>query len=409
MLSANDELERVARESYGRLVAYLSRDTHDLGAAEDLLCDAITKALTKWPEQGIPDRPEAWLLRVARNRLIDQQRQRERHRRAIQQLEIAMEAFAPEALADRAPIDHRLSLMFACSHPEIDSDLRTALILNVILGVPAEQLGSAFLVKPATMSQRLVRAKKRIRDLQLSLDLPESEEQSARLHSVLDAVYGAYALGWEYLPSRSENSQSLDREALWLSELLANEFAEIGEAQALHALLLYNESRRSCRTDDAGAFVPLDRQNPEEWDAVLIDRADQRLRAASENMTFGRYQLEAAIQSAQIEGLRDGRVDHDVILLLYEGLLQHHPSVGALVAYAAAAHAGGDLDLAEQLLGRVDAATVSRYHCFWVVLAHINRDRGNQEQFHQAKQRALSLTTDARMREFLDRELSFGN
>ena len=194
--AASRTAERVARHSYGRLVAFLAARTHDVAGAEDALSEAFASALRTWPEHGIPDNPDAWLLTVARRRQTDAARRRYTERAGEDHVKLMAEGIAA-AMAHAADIpDRRLALMFVCAHPDIPRSMRAPLMLQSILGMTAEEIAAAFLVPPGTMGQRLVRAKARIRDAGIPFRVPEHEELAARLEAVLDAIYAAYTKGW---------------------------------------------------------------------------------------------------------------------------------------------------------------------------------------------------------------------
>src|SRR5688572_9068853 len=213
---AQTTAEAVARRSYGKLVAYLATRTRDVAAAEDALSDAFAAALADWPAHGIPRQPEAWLLAVARRRAVDAARRRRTSDAAAAEIRLmADEIESNRASAPEIP-DDRLALMFACAHPAIDAGIRAPLILQTILGFDAAAIGSAFLVAPSTMGQRLVRAKSRIRQAGIPFRVPDQEELPQRLDTVLDAIYAAYAEGWSDPAGTDARRRNLAEEAIWL-------------------------------------------------------------------------------------------------------------------------------------------------------------------------------------------------
>ena len=218
-LGARETAEAVARAAYGRLVAYLSARSRDVAAAEDALAEAFAAALRVWPQSGVPDRPEAWLFTAARRQLI----QAGRHR-AVQTAAEPVLMLLAEERHEREPDslpDRRLELMFACAHPAIDPAARAPLMLQAVLGLDAAHIASAFLVAPATMGQRLVRAKARIRDAGIAFVVPETNELPERLDAVLEAIYAAYGSGWEDAAGTDARRKGLTAEAIWLARLLA--------------------------------------------------------------------------------------------------------------------------------------------------------------------------------------------
>lgn len=239
-------VEAVARHSYGQIIAYLAARCGDVAAAEDALSDAFLAALERWPIDGIPQKPEAWLLQVARNRLIDNARRSQTRIRSEEQLrQIAQEA-QTAAAQDGFP-DERLKLLFVCAHPAIDPAARTPLMLQTVLGIDAARIASAFLTSPAAMSQRLVRAKTKIRDAAIPFKVPEPPEWSERLSFVLDAIYAAYTTGWESLPEIASTHYALAENAIDLGRLVVALMPSEPESRGLLALMLHCQARREAR------------------------------------------------------------------------------------------------------------------------------------------------------------------
>ena len=275
--------EAVARNSYGKLVAFLAARTGDVAAAEDALADAFAAALRDWPAAGVPVQPEAWLMAVAQRRLIDAAR----HRRRVDSSADHLRLLAAELEAGSAEAglpDHRLALMFACAHPAIDTAMHAPLMLQTILGFDAATIASAFLVAPATMGQRLVRAKGKIREAGIPFRIPDTGELRDRLETVLAAIYAVFAEGWCDPLGTETRRRNLAEEGIWLGRLVAALLPDEAEALGLLALMLYAEARRAARRDANGEYVPLAAQDPALWDAALIDEAETALRRAS---TFG--------------------------------------------------------------------------------------------------------------------------
>jgi len=212
--ATRDAIEAVARDSYGRLVAYIASRTGDIADAQDALSEALVAALETWPTNGVPDKPEAWLMRVAQNRVIDASR-REQTRRDAEPLllQFAGEAESSAKENEFFP-DERLKLLFVCAYPAIDVAARTPLMLQVVLGIDAARIASAFLVSPVAMSQRLVRAKTKIRDAGIPFRVPDPPELSERLSFVLDAIYAAYTTGWDSLPAAASTHRAVARESV---------------------------------------------------------------------------------------------------------------------------------------------------------------------------------------------------
>src|SRR5438477_1155249 len=310
-------IERVARESYGRLVAYLSAQTHDLARAEDALSDALLKALTTWPRDGLPQNPEAWLLTTARHSLIDLIR----HQRVVSESEPALlllkEHSTEMDFSANFP-DERLKLLFVCAHPAIDPAVHTPLMLQAVLGLDAARIAGAFLISPKTMGQRLVRAKTKVRDGGIRFEVPEQRDLPQRLDAVLDAIYAAFGIGWDDMVGGDQRGQDLAEEAIWLARVLLQLMPDEAEVLGLLSLMLHCEARRPARRDRNGHYIPLSQQDPALWSLPLIKEAEHRLRQAFNRGRSGRFQLEAAIQSAHAERMRGGRIEWPAIVQFYE-------------------------------------------------------------------------------------------
>jgi RNA polymerase sigma-70 factor (ECF subfamily) len=403
-MDARQAAEAVARVSYGRLLAYLSVRSRDVIAAEDALSDALRAALETWPLDGVPKKPEAWLLSVARRKLIDNIRHEQVHSSAKQTLLLFADDIAPDTIAFP---DERLKLLFVCAHPAIDPGARTPLMLQTVLGLDAARIASAFLIAPAAMSQRLVRAKAKIRDANIAFEVPEISELADRLEAVLDAVYAVYGAAWEYVAGVDPQRGQLVEEALWLARLLVELLPDEPEAKGLLALLLHCESRRAARRSRDGSFVPLSEQDADRWSRPMMIEAEQLLGAAVAQKRMGRFQLEAAIQSAHAERARNGRVERAAIVQLYDGLIAIAPSIGALLGRAAAVASMGTAQEALALIDEIPPVSIGTYQPYWALRGHLLERLGRAQEAKAAYGRAIGLTEDAAVREFLVRRISF--
>ena len=278
--AAAQAAEAAARRSYSKLIAFLAARTRDVAGAEDALSEALAVALTEWPERGVPHTPDAWLLTVARRKLVDAMRRRRLDEDASAHLQWLAELQADDD-AEPAWPDRRLGLLFACAHPGIQADLHAPLMLQVVLGFDAATIASAFLVAPATMAQRLVRAKVKIRQAGIGFEVPQGDALRERLATVLDAIYAAYAEGWFDPEGVDARRRNLADEAIWLGRLVASLLPDEGEALGLLSLMLHTHARRDARRDAAGDYVPLSEQDPALWDAPLVDEAEALLHRAN--------------------------------------------------------------------------------------------------------------------------------
>ena len=397
---------RIARESYGKLVAFLAARDRDIAAAEDALSDALAAALADWPRRGAPANPEGWLIVTARRRKLDAARRRRVADEAGEALRLAAEEL--QAAEDAGPIpDRRLALMFVCAHPAIDESVRAPLMLQTILGLDAAAIASAFLVSPAAMGQRLARAKAKIRLAGAPFRIPEPEELPERLGAVLDAIYAAFAHGWAEAFAEDPHGRNLAEEAIWLGRLVAALAPDEPEALGLLALMLYADSRRAARRDAAGRYVPLAEQDVARWNATAIDEAERLLKTAGDRRAPGRFQLEAAIQSAHAARRRGGATDWPSIAALYDAL---YLLTGSKVVAVNRAVAVAEAEGATAGLTQLDAAAadggLEGYQSYWAARAELCARAGRKSEAAAAYHRAIGLEFDAATRDFLLARLS---
>ncbi|CCV10333.1 RNA polymerase sigma factor [Mesorhizobium sp. STM 4661] len=393
--------EAAARQSYGKLVAWLAARTRDVAGAEDALADAFAAALERWPQTGVPEKPEAWLLAVARRRRVDAVRRRLTGEASRDHLRLIAEEMEARMTDDDLP-DERLRLMFACAHPAIEASVRAPLILQTILGFDAATIASAFLVSPATMGQRLVRAKARIRDTGIPFRVPERTELGERLDAVLEAIYATFAEGWSDPAGTETRRRNLATEGIWLGRLMASLMPHEPEALGLLALMLFAEARRAARRSAEGDFVPLKEQDCRLWDRALIDEAEALLSCAATKAVIGRYQLEAAVQSAHAARRLTGRTDWPAIRELYDALLSiaGSPVVAINRAVAIAEADGAAAGLAAlYVLG--DDKRLDNYQPYWAARAGLLARLGTTTQAAEAYDRAIGLERDPAVRRFL--------
>jgi predicted RNA polymerase sigma factor len=404
---AHETADEVARRSYGKLVAFLAARTHDVAVAEDALSQAFVSALADWPRNGCPENPEGWLLTVARRKVIDASRRHSTAEAATGELKIIAEGLEAAA-SERAEIpDRRLALMFACAHPSIDAEVRAPLMLQVVLGLDAKTIASAFLSSPAAMGKRLVRAKDKIRQAGIPFRVPEREELAGRLDTVLEAIYAAFAEGWTGPGGGTDGvmdvvRRDLTAEAMFMARLVTELLPEEPEALGLLALMLHAEARRAARRSAEGEFVPLAAQDPALWDARMIDEAEALLRRAGARGLVGRYQLEGALQSAHVHRCRSGEANWAEVVAFYDALfaISGSPVVainrGLAIAELRGAQAGLDA-LPEPSID----ARLAEYQPYWAARAELLARTGAHEEAWNAYELAIGLERDAAVRRFL--------
>ena len=393
-------IERVARESYGRLVAYLSVDTHDLTSAEDALSEALVAALKTWPRDGVPKNPEAWLLTAARHSLIDVIR----HNQVVLESEPTLQFLrenTTEADVSTTFQDERLKLLFVCAHPAIEPAMHTPLMLQTVLGLDAGRIAQAFLIAPKTMGQRLSRAKTKIHSGGIQFEIPQERDLPERLEAVLEAIYAAFGIGWDDMVGADRRGRDLAEEAIWLARVLLQLMPGEAEVQGLLALMLHCEARRPARRGPVGRYVPLSAQDPTQWSFPLIEEAEGHLAEAFKRGRSGRFQLEAAIQSVHAERASTGCTDWAAIALFYEKLIHISPALGTRVGYAAAVAEASGPETGIAVLDAIEPEGVSSYQPYWAVRAHLLQRLGRAPEASDVYDRAIGLAEDPAVKEFL--------
>jgi RNA polymerase sigma-70 factor (ECF subfamily) len=373
---------------------------HDVGSAEDALSNALVAALETWPRDGVPQNPEAWLLTAARRSFIDLVRHRQVAEASAPTLALLREESKDMTSSPKFP-DERLKLLFVCAHPAVDPAMHTPLMLQTVLGLDAACIAHAFLISPATMGQRLVRAKMKIRDGGIRFEIPQERELPERLDAVLEAIYAAFGIGWDDMAGVDQSGRDLAEEAIWLARVLLHLMPQETEVHGLLALMLHCEARRAARRGQDGRYVPLSEQDCQKWSRPLIDEAERHLNEASSRGRTGRFQLEAAIQSVHAERARSGRIQWNAIMMFYEQLILRSPTLGTRTGYAAAVAEARGAEPGMAALDAIDANDVSAYQPYWAVRAHLLQRLGKTPEALYAFDRAIGLTEDPAVRQFL--------
>ena len=398
---ARSTADAVARRSYGKLVAFLAARTRDVAGAEDALSEAFASALAEWPEKGCPANPEAWLLTVARRKLIDRSRHQRTTELAMPELRLMADSLDAATEEEVLP-DQRLALLFACAHPAIDAAIRAPLMLQVVLGLDAAMIASAFLMSPAAMGQRLVRAKNKIRQAGIPFRVPEREELPARLDTVLEAIYAAYAEGWADPSGADAARRELASEALFLGRIVTELMPDEPEGLGLLALMLHAEARRAARRSPEGNYVPLAEQDTSAWDLATIDEAEALLRRASARNELGRFQLEAALQSAHAHRRLAGGANWDDVLALYDALLMLSGSpVVAINRALALAEVQGPAAALAALDALATDERLDQYQPYWAARAEFLMRTGERVGARHAYDIAIGLERDPAVRRYL--------
>jgi len=397
-------VEAAVRRSYGRLVALLASRSRDIAAAEDALGDAFQAALLAWPRDGVPASPEAWLLTAARRRLLDGWRHAKVRDEAAETLALVADEFAADDDGSQAFPDERLKLLFVCAHPAIDPAAHTPLMLQTVLGLDAVRIAAAFLVSPATLGQRLVRAKARVRRAGIAFEVPPRSQWSERLGAVLEAIYAAYGTAWDDVAGTDPRRRGLALEALSLARTLVQLLPDEPEPLGLLALLAFCQARAAARRDGHGDYVALDRQDPALWDRALLREAEAALRSAAAMGRLGPYQIEAALQSAHTQRRLGAPVAPRAIVALYDALVLLHPSLGAQVSRAVALAAAESADAGLAALDAIaagDAAAGRTYQPYWAARADLLMRAGRATEARDAYALALGLSEDPAVKRFL--------
>ena len=405
--AARKTADAVARRSYGKLVAFLAARTRDVTAAEDALSEAFASALADWPVNGCPRNPEGWLLTVARRKLIDGVRRRQTGEAVGTQLQILAEGLedaAAQAEKDMELPDKRLALLFACAHPAIEVGIRAPLMLQVVLGLDGEKIASAFLISPAAMRKRLSRAKEKIQEAGIPFSVPGREELPERLDTVLAAIYAGFAEGWTDPGGTDAIRRDLTEEAIFLARLVVELLPQEAEGLGLLALMLHAEARRGARRNADGEYVPFAEQDPKLWNVPMIEEAESTLLRASKLEAIGRYQLEAALQSAHVHRRLTGHNNWAEVVQLYDALVSITNSPVIVINRALAISEIDGPQAAVAALQEIAAdQRIVQYQPYWAARAEVLSKAGAFDEAREAYDMAIGLEHEPAVRTFLQK------
>ena len=417
--AAHEVVDRLFREEQGRAIATLIRVTGDFDLAEEAVQDAFISALETWPERGVPDNPGAWITTTARNRAIDRLRRRRRlvektetlaREASIESALAAFEpvsAFASESAEDPMPIpDDRLRLIFTCCHPALAMDARVALTLRTLGGLTTPEIARAFLVPEPTLAQRLVRAKRKIRDAGIPYRVPPTELLPERLDGVLRVLYLVFNEGYAASSGDALIRRELCNEAIRLARVVVSLLPDEPEARGLLALMLLHDARREARVGAAGELILLDDQDRSRWDEARITEGQALVEQALGERRPGPYQLQAAIAALHDEAATPSDTDWPQIASLYATLQRMAPSpVVELNLAAAVAMADGPAVGLAMMDGIAATGELEAYPYLHAARADLLRRLGRWSEAAAAYQRALDLTTNGPERDFLEGRL----
>ncbi|MEM7258472.1 MAG: RNA polymerase sigma factor [Pseudomonadota bacterium] len=406
-LETHRAIEQTVKEQWGRILAVLIKSTGDMQLAEDVLQDAATIALTRWPHDGIPDSPAAWLIQTARRKALDRFRKVSNFDKLQPELQHwLMLSSEDEPDIDQNIPDKRLELMFTCCHPSLEQKTQVALTLRTLGGLTTDEIASAFLDKPQTMAQRLARAKKKIAAANVPYRVPEADKLTERLAAVLAVIYFIFNEGYSASTGRHITRTDLCEEAIRLARITATLLPQQIEVDGLLALMLLHDSRRYARQTGDGDLILLQDQNRNLWDKQKIIEGIALLKKTLKKQRVGPYQVQASISALHAESSHWNDTDWPQISALYDLLYNMQPSPVIRINQAVALSYSGNLKDALAMLEAVaKAPDIAQYQPFYAAKADVSLRAGHTGKAKKALQTAIKLTTNEAEKRFLKNKL----
>lgn len=406
-LRTDAAIQTIIREERGRILAHLTQRIGDVQLAEDSLQDAIEIALKKWPGTGVPESPAGWLTTTARNKAIDRLRRDRNFKAKQKEIAYLQEPVTSEGVSDISLIpDKRLEMIFTCCHPALPGKSRIALTLRTLGGLTTEEIAAAFLDRPATMAQRLVRAKSKIRLAGIPYQIPDREQFPERLSGVLSVIYLIFNEGYAASSGQDRQRTYLIDEAIRLGRIMYGLLPDQTEVAGLLALMLLHDSRRFARTDAAGRMVPLEHQDRALWQSHKISEGQNILKMAMAKQRIGPYQLQAAISALHVEAPSWEATDWPQILALYNLLYRINPSPVIRLNQAVATSYVKSPEAGLEVLASIPDDELKTYQPFFATRADLLRRAGETDQARQAFEHAIALSDNDSEIRFLETRIA---